>query len=95
MCATQVSGDTHVFWPIHDGEGSEAGGEPSIQDILVLLEGERLAVSERLGPLGRLLECSPNDPVLSVDFLFNGEYQHCKRPSRLLTRSRPVPRPRR
>ena len=80
---------THVFWPTHDGEGPEAGREPRVQDVFVLLESEGLAVGESLGALRRLFQCPPNHPVLAIDFLSDSEQAgrtHARE------RSRPAPR---
>ncbi|KAI3493165.1 hypothetical protein L1887_42182 [Cichorium endivia] len=55
-----------LFGPAHDGEGPEAGAEPRVEHVLVLLERVALAAGELVGALLRLLERPADDPELVV-----------------------------
>jgi hypothetical protein len=55
--------------PAEDRERPETRGEPSVKNVLILLECKLRITGELLGALCRFLNCTANNPVLAVRIL--------------------------
>ena len=58
----EESKEAHLVGPSHDRERPETGREPSIENILVLLESVLPSVGDLVGSSGSLLESTSDDP---------------------------------
>jgi len=60
------SENANLFRPTFDRKRPQAGREPSIKYVLILLEGERLPTRELFRALGSLFKRSSDNPTLSI-----------------------------